>query len=137
MTRRARRPSPPPRPRAAQPLDTAGLDALGDVTVVQVAAGLAALHALAAAWRARFSPLVVGITGSYAKTSTKEAVAVVLAADRPTLKSEGNENNEIGLPLTLLRLGPEHQAVVLAWGMYIEGDIATLATLARPAIGAG
>jgi len=119
----------------SEPLDTAGLEALGDVTVVQVAAGLTALHALAAAWRARFSPLVVGITGSYAKTSTKEAVAVVLAADRPTLKSEGNENNEIGLPLTLLRLGPEHQAVVLEMGMYIEGDIATLATLARPRIG--
>ena len=53
----------------------------------------------------------------------------------PTLRSEGNENNEIGLPLTLLRLGPEHEAAVLEMGMYVAGDIAALAALARPSIG--
>ena len=116
-------------------LDDAALAALGDVTVVRVADGLAALHAVAAAWRARFEPLVVGITGSLAKTSTKEAAAAVLAAAMPTLRSEGNQNNEIGLPLTLLRLGPEHRAAVLEMGMYVGGEIAVLAALGRPSIG--
>ncbi len=115
--------------------DAAELDALGDVTVVRVPDGLAALHAVAAAWRARFDPLVVGITGSLAKTSTKEATAAVLAAAMPTLRSEGNQNNEIGLPLTLLRLGPEHRAAVLEMGMYVGGEIAQLAALGRPSIG--
>ncbi|MFP5343608.1 MAG: UDP-N-acetylmuramoyl-tripeptide--D-alanyl-D-alanine ligase [Candidatus Limnocylindria bacterium] len=109
--------------------------ALGDVTVVRVADGVAALGALAAGWRRRFDPLVVGITGSIAKTSTKEAAAAVLAADRPTLRTEGNRNNEIGVPLTLLRLGPEHEAAVLEMGMYVGGEIADLAAMARPSIG--
>ncbi|HET9082929.1 MAG TPA: UDP-N-acetylmuramoyl-tripeptide--D-alanyl-D-alanine ligase [Candidatus Limnocylindrales bacterium] len=107
----------------------------GDVTVVRVADGLSALGAVAAAWRRRFDPLVVGITGSIAKTSTKEAVATVLGATRRTLKTEGNQNNEIGLPLTLLRLGPEDEAAVLEMGMYVGGEIADLAAMARPSIG--
>ncbi len=119
----------------SRPLDEADLAALGDVSVVRVADGLAGLHAVAAAWRARFSPLVVGITGSVGKTSTKEATAAVLEAAMPTLKSEGNQNNEVGLPLTLLRLGPEHRAAVLEMGMYVGGEIATLAALGRPSIG--
>jgi UDP-N-acetylmuramoyl-tripeptide--D-alanyl-D-alanine ligase len=109
--------------------------ALGDVTVVRVADGQAALGAVAAGWRRRFTPLVVGITGSIAKTSTKEAAAAVLGAARRTLRTEGNMNNEIGLPLTLLRLGPEHEAAVLEMGMYIGGEIAELAAMARPSIG--
>ena len=108
---------------------------LGNVTVVRVADAGAALGALAAGWRRRFDPLVVGITGSIAKTSTKEAVATVLSATRRTLRTEGNQNNEIGLPLTLLRLGPEHQAAVLEMGMYVGGEIAELAAMARPSIG--
>jgi UDP-N-acetylmuramoyl-tripeptide--D-alanyl-D-alanine ligase len=107
----------------------------GDVTIVRVADALAALGAVAAGWRRRFDPLVVGITGSIAKTSTKEAVATVLGAARRTLKSEGNQNNEIGLPLTLLRLRPEHEAAVLEMGMYTGGEIADLAAMARPSIG--
>jgi UDP-N-acetylmuramoyl-tripeptide--D-alanyl-D-alanine ligase len=106
-----------------------------DVAVVVVADGIAALGAMAAAWRDRFTPLMVGVTGSYAKTSTKEAAATVLAARLVTLKSEGNENNEIGLPLTLLRLGPEHEAAVVEMGMYVAGDIASLAALAMPRVG--
>ncbi len=109
--------------------------ALGDVTIVRVADAQAALWAVAADWRRRFDPLVVGITGSIAKTSTKEAVAAVLGAAYPVLKSEGNQNNEIGLPLTLLRLGPEHEAAVLEMGMYASGEIADLAAMARPSIG--
>jgi UDP-N-acetylmuramoyl-tripeptide--D-alanyl-D-alanine ligase len=108
---------------------------LGDVTIVRVADGIAALGAVAAGWRRRFEPLVVGVTGSIAKTSTKEAVAAVLADRFRTLKSEGNQNNEIGLPLTVLRLGPEHGAAVLEMGMYVGGEIADLARIARPSIG--
>jgi UDP-N-acetylmuramoyl-tripeptide--D-alanyl-D-alanine ligase len=111
------------------------LDALGDVTVLQVPDSLRALHALATAWRARFDPLVVGVTGSIAKTSVKEAIATVLAADRRTVRSEGNQNNEIGLPLTVLRLGPGDEAAVLEMGMYVGGEIRDLARIARPRIG--
>ena len=108
---------------------------LGDVTVIRVADPIAALGALAAGWRRRFAPLVVGVTGSIAKTSTKEAVAAVLSTRFRTLRNEGNQNNEIGLPLTLMQLGPEHQAAVLEMGMYVGGDIADLARMARPSIG--
>jgi len=106
-----------------------------DVTVIAVPDTLLGLHAVAAAWRLRFSPLVVGVTGSIAKTSVKEAIAAVLGEGFVTLKSEGNANNEVGLPLTVLRLGPQHEAVVLEMGMYVGGEIAQLAAIARPRIG--
>ncbi len=109
--------------------------ALGDVTVVRVANSLAALGAVAAGWRRRFRLLVVGVTGSIAKTSAKEAIAAVLRERFVTLRSEGNQNNEIGLPLTVLQLNPEHEAAVLEMGMYVGGEIAELARIARPSIG--
>ena len=107
----------------------------GRPAVVAVANGMAALHSAAAAWRARFDPLVVGVTGSIAKTSTKEQVAEVLCERFNVLRNHANENNEIGLPLTLLRLAGEHEAAVLEMGMYVPGDIAMLAALAQPKIG--
>jgi UDP-N-acetylmuramoyl-tripeptide--D-alanyl-D-alanine ligase len=117
----------------ARPIaDPAGM---GDVTIIRVADPLAALGASAAGWRRRFDPLVVGVTGSIAKTSTKEAIAAVLASRFRTLRNEGNQNNEVGLPLTLLRLGPEDEAAVLEMGMYVGGEIAELARIARPRIG--
>ncbi|MER3514508.1 MAG: UDP-N-acetylmuramoylalanyl-D-glutamyl-2, 6-diaminopimelate--D-alanyl-D-alanine ligase, partial [Chloroflexota bacterium] len=76
-----------------------------------VADPLAALQQAAAFWRARFNPRVIGITGSVGKTTTKELVAEVLAQRYRTLKSEASHNNEIGLPLTLLRLTPADQRV--------------------------
>ena len=106
-----------------------------NVTVVEVDDTLRGLQAIAAAWRTRFDPLVVGVTGSIAKTSAKEAIATVLASALVTLKNEGNQNNEIGLPLTVLRLRPDHQAAVLEMGMYVGGEIAHLAAIARPEIG--
>ncbi len=109
--------------------------ALGDITVIRVADTLEALGVIAGGWRRRFEPLVVGVTGSIAKTSTKEAIAAVLRRRFRTLSNEGNQNNEIGLPLTLLRLGPEHEAAVLEMGMYVGGEIADLARMARPRIG--
>lgn len=109
--------------------------ALGDVTVVMVDDGLAALHRLAAWWRSRFDPVVVGVTGSFAKTSTKEAIAAVLAPHRVVLKSPGNENNEIGLPLAVLELDEGHQVAVLEMGMYVGGEIRDLCRIARPRVG--
>ncbi|TFG68047.1 MAG: UDP-N-acetylmuramoyl-tripeptide--D-alanyl-D-alanine ligase [Thermomicrobiales bacterium] len=108
---------------------------LGDVTVVRAVDPVAALGAVAAGWRRRFDPLVVGVTGSIAKTSAKEAIAATLAPRLRTLRNDGNQNNEIGLPLTLLRLGPEHEAAVLEMGMYVGGEIADLAAMAAPRIG--
>jgi UDP-N-acetylmuramoyl-tripeptide--D-alanyl-D-alanine ligase len=106
-----------------------------DASIVQVPDTLRGFHAIAAAWRTRFDPLVVGVTGSIAKTSTKEAIATVLAAELVTLKNEGNQNNEVGLPLTVMRLRPDHQAAVLEMGMYVGGEIAELARIGRPEIG--
>jgi UDP-N-acetylmuramoyl-tripeptide--D-alanyl-D-alanine ligase len=96
---------------------------------------LAGLQEVASYWRARMNVVAVGITGSVGKTTTKEIVANVLAQRYATLRSEGNLNNEIGLPMTLLRLTPEHQRVVLEMGMYSLGEITRLCELARPRIG--
>ncbi|MEO6349613.1 MAG: UDP-N-acetylmuramoyl-tripeptide--D-alanyl-D-alanine ligase [Candidatus Limnocylindrales bacterium] len=108
---------------------------IGDAAVIQVDDSFFALHQAAAEWRNRFDPLVIGVTGSLAKTSTKEQIAEVLSERCSVLRNEANENNEIGLPLTMLRLGSEHEVAVLEMGMYQPGDIAQLATLARPSIG--
>jgi UDP-N-acetylmuramoyl-tripeptide--D-alanyl-D-alanine ligase len=79
---------------------------------------------------------VVGITGSLGKTTTKEVVASVLGAGRRVLKTEGNLNSEIGLPLTVLNgLEPEHEVAVLEMAMYRVGDIRHLARVARPRVG--
>ncbi|MBN1318509.1 MAG: UDP-N-acetylmuramoyl-tripeptide--D-alanyl-D-alanine ligase [Anaerolineales bacterium] len=96
---------------------------------------LFALQQLAKYWRARFKVRVIGITGSVGKTTTKEVVYTVLGTRFRTLKSPGNLNNEIGLPLTLLNLDNSHQAVVLEMGMYARGEIATLADIACPQVG--
>lgn len=96
---------------------------------------LQALQQIAGAWRARFSPRVVGVTGSVGKTTTKEMIANVLSGRYVTLKNEGNLNNEIGLPLTLLQIDERHERVVLEMGMYALGEIAQLCRLARPHIG--
>jgi UDP-N-acetylmuramoyl-tripeptide--D-alanyl-D-alanine ligase len=96
---------------------------------------LEALQRLAARWRAHFAPVVIGITGSVGKSSAKELLAAVLAQQFATLKSERSFNNEIGLPLTLLALRPEHQVVILEMGTYGLGEITHLAQIARPQIG--
>lgn len=96
---------------------------------------LTALQQLATYWRQRHNPTVIGITGSVGKSSTKELTAAVLSQRYRTLKSEGNYNNEIGLPLTLLQLQPEHACAVLEMGMYAQGEIAALCRLAAPQIG--
>ncbi|MBI3363008.1 MAG: UDP-N-acetylmuramoyl-tripeptide--D-alanyl-D-alanine ligase [Chloroflexi bacterium] len=102
---------------------------------LRVENSLAALQKAAAHWRARLSPRVVGITGSVGKTTTKELVAAVLQTKYRTLKNEGNLNNEIGLPMTVLRLTEAHERAVLEMGFYVPGEIALLCEIARPHIG--
>lgn len=96
---------------------------------------LLALQEMAAYWRSHFTPRVVGVTGSVGKTTTKEITAAVLAQRYKTLRSEGNLNNEIGLPLTLLKLREDQQYLVLEMGMYDVGEIARLCEIARPQVG--
>lgn len=95
-----------------------------------------ALGGLAAAHRGRLRGLqLVAITGSTGKTSTKELAAAVLAAAGPTLKTEGNLNNEIGVPLTLLGLGEEHRFAAVECGMNHLGEVARLCAWADPDVG--
>ena len=96
---------------------------------------MSALQQWAREWRLRFNVHVTAITGSVGKTSTKELTYAVLSRRFRTLKSEGNYNNEIGLPLTLLNLRPYHQQAVLEMGMYARGEIALLCDIARPSVG--
>ena len=107
----------------------------GDVAVFVVDDTLAALQRLAAGRRDRRRAKVIGITGSVGKTTTKEITAAVLAARFPVLKNEANYNNEIGLPLTLLKLTHRHKRAVLEMGMYAQGEIRTLCEIARPEMG--
>jgi UDP-N-acetylmuramoyl-tripeptide--D-alanyl-D-alanine ligase len=97
---------------------------------------LDALQELARAWRVRFPQLrVIGITGSVGKTTTKELAHAVLSQKYRTIKSEGNYNNEIGLPLTILAVRPWHDRAVLEMGMYTSGEISLLCDIGRPQVG--
>jgi UDP-N-acetylmuramoyl-tripeptide--D-alanyl-D-alanine ligase len=96
---------------------------------------LQALGRLAALLRQRLDPVVVGITGSNGKTTVKEMVASILRAEGPVLATQGNYNNELGLPLSLFRLEPRHRFAVLELGASKAGDIAYLAGIAQPDIG--
>jgi UDP-N-acetylmuramoyl-tripeptide--D-alanyl-D-alanine ligase len=97
---------------------------------------LKALQTVAAVWRGRLSELrVIGITGSVGKSTTKELTANVLAVRYPTLANESNLNNEIGLPLTLLKATESHRRAVLEMGLYVPGDIAFLCGIAKPQVG--
>jgi UDP-N-acetylmuramoyl-tripeptide--D-alanyl-D-alanine ligase len=100
--------------------------------LLRVADTLRALADLARYARSRTRATVVGVTGSVGKTTTKEMVATLLATRGPVLKSEGNLNNHIGLPLSLLRLRDEDAAVVLEMGMSAPGELRHLTGIARP-----
>ncbi|MGA7984977.1 MAG: UDP-N-acetylmuramoyl-tripeptide--D-alanyl-D-alanine ligase, partial [Burkholderiales bacterium] len=95
------------------------------------------LGALALHWRARFSPVLVALTGSNGKTTTKEMLAAILrhhGGNEGVLATAGNLNNDIGVPLTLLRLRQAHRYCAIELGMNHKGEIAYLAGIARPTI---
>jgi len=93
---------------------------------------LVSLQRLAREVRRSWGGRLIGITGSAGKTTTKEAVAQVLAVRFKVLKSQGNLNNAYGLPLQLLKLEPEHEVAVIEMGMNHAGEIAALARIAEP-----
>jgi UDP-N-acetylmuramoyl-tripeptide--D-alanyl-D-alanine ligase len=103
--------------------------------LIKVDSTLKALQDIAAYYRKRFSIPFVGITGSVGKTSTKDMVASALGAVYNVLKNEGNLNNEIGVPLTILRLEESHQAAVVEMGMSGFGEIRTLTGIVKPKVG--
>jgi len=105
------------------------------VPVIRVGNTLEALGNLGQAARRRFSGPLVAITGSSGKTTTKEMLAGILGLTGPGLKTQGNYNNLIGLPLTLFQLLPEHRWAVLEMGMSARGEIARLAEIGRPNVG--
>lgn len=110
-------------------------EAVADPRCLLVPDALAALQQLATFHRQRFTLPVIGITGSNGKTTTKELVQAVLAADRPTLSTQGNLNNHIGVPLTLLRLTDAHRIAIIEMGANKPGDIAELCAIASPTHG--
>jgi UDP-N-acetylmuramoyl-tripeptide--D-alanyl-D-alanine ligase len=96
---------------------------------------LRAMQTTAQYWRKKQKVNVIGITGSVGKSTTKEVAAEVLAQRYSTLKSPGNFNNEIGLPLALLSLEESHERAVLEMGFYVPGEIRFLCDIAQPRVG--
>jgi len=103
--------------------------------VILVEDALSALQLAAQGWRTRFSLPLIGVAGSNGKTTSKEMIAAILRCAGTTLATQGNLNNHIGVPLTLLRLAPEHRYAVIEMGANHPGDVAQLANFAVPSIG--
>lgn len=106
----------------------------GVENVLVVPDSVGALGRLAAGYRSRFSPLTVAITGSIGKTTTKEFIAAVLSEKYKTVKSAGNHNNQIGVPMSVLNLSPDDRAAVFELGMSHPGEIDALTRIVRPNI---
>ncbi|MDD5382870.1 MAG: UDP-N-acetylmuramoyl-tripeptide--D-alanyl-D-alanine ligase [Candidatus Margulisbacteria bacterium] len=102
--------------------------------VLETKAGLKALQELAAYHRNKFNIPIIGVTGSAGKTTTKDMIASILSREMPTLKNEENFNNEIGVPLTLLKLTKKHRAAVIEMAMQGLGEIELLARIVRPKV---
>lgn len=103
-----------------------------DIPYILVTSSLAAVKAIAEFYLSQLAIPAIGITGSVGKTSTKEMIASVLSQKFNTLKTLGNFNNELGLPLTIFRLRPEHEIAVLEMGISDFGEMTRLAKIARP-----
>ena len=108
---------------------------LNGVPQLQVEDTLQAYQQIARWWRDQFDIPVIAVTGSVGKTTTKELIAAVLSTKGNVLKTQANYNNEIGVPKTLLELGPEHDYAVIEMAMRGSGQIALLAQIARPTVG--
>ena len=113
--------------------DGAGRSLSGPLLAVD--STLLALGAMAHAYRRRYDLPVVAVVGSVGKTTTKELIAAVLGQRYQVLKTVGSENNEIGVPRTLLQLSPNHEAVVLELAARRVGDIEYLCSIAEPTVG--
>lgn len=111
-----------------------GCKAAGWGSYILVEDTFQALKDIAEAYRKKLSAKIVGITGSVGKTSTKEAIASVLALKYKVLKTQGNLNNEIGVPLTLLNIREEHEAAVVEMGISDFGEMHRLSKMVRPDI---
>jgi UDP-N-acetylmuramoyl-tripeptide--D-alanyl-D-alanine ligase len=122
-------------------VESAGLDdqekeALSARTsLVEVQNSLVALGDLAAAHRRKFANPTIALTGSNGKTTTKEMIASILSCEHQVLKTEGNYNNLIGLPMTLLGLDHSHELAVIEMGMNAPGEIARLTEITQPDVG--
>jgi UDP-N-acetylmuramoyl-tripeptide--D-alanyl-D-alanine ligase len=106
----------------------------GSAPYILVPSALDAFQRIAAYYRSLFHIPAVGVTGSAGNTTTNELVAGVLSQKYRILKNEGNLNNQTGVPRTVFRLGPEHEAAVIEMGMNHFGEIANLARIVRPDI---
>jgi len=106
-----------------------------DIPQFVVSDTLQAYQQIAKWWRDRLGIPVIGITGSVGKTSTKELVAAVLSIQGKVLKTQGNFNNEIGVPKTILQITPEHDYAVIEMAMRGKGEITLLTDIASPTIG--
>jgi UDP-N-acetylmuramoyl-tripeptide--D-alanyl-D-alanine ligase len=109
-------------------------DAPANVPLVLVDDTTVALGRLAASHRAKFALPLIAVTGSNGKTTTKELIAAVLGVRYEVLKSPASHNNQWGLPLTLLGLGPQHEAAVVEIGTNQPGEIAYLSAIAAPTV---
>ncbi|EJE50884.1 UDP-N-acetylmuramoyl-tripeptide--D-alanyl-D-alanine ligase [Acidovorax sp. CF316] len=120
---------------AAAAIAHGGLDAAG-LPGIEVPDSLAALGALATGWRAQRALPLIGVTGSNGKTTVTQMIASILRAWQgdAAFATEGNFNNDIGVPLMLLRLREAHRAAVIEMGMNHPGEIAVLAAMAQPTV---
>ena len=105
-----------------------------DIAQIEVEDTRLALGQLAAGWMNQYSPTVVGITGSNGKTTLKEMIAACLSLVAPTLATQGNLNNDIGMPLMMSRVDSSHKYAVLEMGANRAGEIAYLTALAKPGV---
>ncbi len=103
-----------------------------DGTLIQVKSTLAALQQIAAFYRSRSGAKVIGVTGSVGKTSTKEMLAAALSGGFDVMKTQGNRNSQIGLPITMLDIEPHHEVAVIEMGMSEFGEMDKLCDIARP-----
>jgi UDP-N-acetylmuramoyl-tripeptide--D-alanyl-D-alanine ligase len=117
-----------------RPPDSLGCH-LGDVSWIKVEDTLLALGSIAKYWRECHPIPVIAITGTNGKTTTKEMTASILSQKYKVIKTEGNLNNRIGLPLTILRMRGDDQVAIVEMGMSLEGEIKALCEIARPNTG--